>query len=198
MDPSQSLEQDHAKAHTLQRVQHTKPKPERAPDKSRSDRSSSPRHVLPNVARAPQHLTPPRRTEADGKDGENPGVILGEDSEDPEEGGPDEDEEQDAKQHDLPRLRVVRRPKIRPVAPVRRRQEVVLDDDSNKKPQDDLSSEQARVEARHRSWCLSIVVWQSEEHDDSSCPHDDRNGNRDVCDCNAVGKVSTGRDITLG
>ena len=125
-------------------------------------------------------------------------MVFGEDAEDPEEDGPDADEEEHAQQHDLPRLRVVRRPEVGPVAAVGGRQEIVLDDDGHKKPQDDLAPEQAGIKTRHGAGGLAVVVWQTEEHDGAGGPHQHGDGDRDVRDGDAVGKVAAVDHVALG
>ena len=54
-------------------------------------------------------------------------MIFGQDAEEPEERGPDEDEEEDNETNDLPCFCVVGTPEVAPVASVRRAEPVVLD-----------------------------------------------------------------------
>ncbi len=83
MDARQGLEEDHAEADALHGVQHAEPEPQAAADEGAGDGAAGPGDVLPDVGGAPEQLTPSRGAEADGEDGEDPGVVFGEDAEDP-------------------------------------------------------------------------------------------------------------------
>ena len=121
-------------------------------------------------------MAPAGGAEADGKDGKDPGVIFTEDAEDPEEGRPHAAEEEDAEQGDLPWLRDAAGPEIAPVATVRGREPVVLDEDGDEEPEDDFAASEGRVEGWDGSGGLAVIVGKTEEEDETGDPHEDGDG----------------------
>ena len=67
--PRQRLQKDHTEADALDRVQGAEPEPEGPTRQSASEGGTRPRDPLPHARDGPQHLTPARRTEADGEHG---------------------------------------------------------------------------------------------------------------------------------
>ena len=98
VDPGQGLQQDHAEANALKGVQRSEPEPERPSDQGARHGPTRPWHVLPDVGRSPEHLTPSGRAETHGEDGDDPRVVFGQDTKDPEQTGPDDNEEQNDEQ----------------------------------------------------------------------------------------------------
>src|ERR1700722_11630690 len=80
---------------TLNSIENTKPKPKSAPKKSAGDRSTGPWDVVSDCRRGPHHLAPPRRTEADGKDGNKPRMTSRKMPQHPKRCRPQDDEKCD-------------------------------------------------------------------------------------------------------
>ena len=76
VDPRQRLQQYHAEADPLQRIQNAEPKPKTAADEGAGDGAAGPGDVLADVGDAPEHLAPAGGAEADGEDGEDPAVVF--------------------------------------------------------------------------------------------------------------------------
>ena len=96
MEPRECLQENHADADALDGVEDAEPEPEGAAEEGAGDGvAAGPGEPLAHVGDAPEHLAPARGAEADGEDGEDPGVGFGEVGEDGEEEGPDEDEEEE-------------------------------------------------------------------------------------------------------
>jgi len=93
VDARQRLQQDHAEADALHGIEEAEPQPQRAAEQRGRDGPPGPREIQPDGRRAPQHLAPARRAEADGENGQDPRVRLAERREHPQDGGPGEDEE---------------------------------------------------------------------------------------------------------
>ena len=73
-------------------------------------------------------------------------MPAGGDGEAPQREGPDADEEGRDEERDRPRGRVFARPKVFPVAAVRRGEEIVLDEDGDEEPDDDFAADGGAVE----------------------------------------------------
>lgn len=71
---------------------------------------------------------------------------LGELGEEEEKEGPHNYEEEDGEEGDLVDLRRVAAPEVLPVATCGRRKEVILNDDDNKKPNNDVTAHDGLVE----------------------------------------------------
>ena len=134
MEARQGLQQDHAEADPLHRVQDAEPEPQAAARDGGGGRTAGPGQVEADVGGAPEHLGPARGAEAHGEDGQDPRVGGGEEGEDVEEGGPDDDEEEDDEEADGPGGDVLRGPEVEPVAAVGGREPVILDDDHDEEP----------------------------------------------------------------
>ena len=106
VEAGERLEEDHAEADTLKRVQHAEPEPQGAPDEGAAERGHGPGYPLAHARCAEEHLCPARSAEADGEDGEDPAVGAGGDCEAPEGEAPDGDEEGENKEGDGPCGRV--------------------------------------------------------------------------------------------
>lgn len=125
-------------------------------------------------------------------------MVLGEYREDPEEEGPDDAEEKNNKDNDLPCGRVVAAPQESPVPTIRCGEEEVLDDNGDEKPENDLAVSQRSIEGRNLAWCLTIVFWKSKPHQRTNNPKHDRDGERysahlpRVCDWRSFNDASAG------
>lgn len=103
----QGLQQDHTESQTLDCVQNAQPQPDAAGCQGAArEPACDPGEVVADARDAPPDLGPARGPETAGEHGEDPAVLFGEVAEDEEEAGPDETEEDDAKNDDLPGRRV--------------------------------------------------------------------------------------------
>jgi len=110
MHPRQRLQQNHAEAHSLQCIQDTEPQPYTARDECSGCVAASPGEVEAGAGDTPPDLGPAGGSETAGEDGENPGVRFREVAKDEEEEGPDDTEEDDAENTDLPGVSVLGAP----------------------------------------------------------------------------------------
>ena len=134
MEARHRLQQDHAEADALQRVEHAEPEPEGPARERGRDGPARPGHVGADVGGRPEELGPAGRAQAHGEDGQDPRVRGREPGEDVEEQRPDEDEEEDDEEGDGPGGSVRGRPEVEPVAAVGSREPVILDDDDDAEP----------------------------------------------------------------
>ena len=134
VESGQSLEQDHAEADALDGIEHAEPEPQSAAGQGTCEGGASPGNPKPNARGCPENLAPAGGSKADGEHGEDPGVALREGGEAPEEESPEEDEEAEDEEDDRPGWGVVGGPKVAPIAPVRGREKVILNQDSNEEP----------------------------------------------------------------
>ena len=123
-------------------------------------------------------MTPSRCSETNGEDWQDPGVILGQEAENPQERRPNNDEEKDNKQNNLPSFSMFGAPEVSPISSVRRRHPVVLNDDSDEEPHDNFPAEKRGVKRWNVARSLTVVVWQSSPKEEAYRPHEDgyRNG----------------------
>lgn len=200
MEPRQRLQQNHAEPDALHRVQHAKPQPQAPPRDRARHGAAGPGDVGADVGGAPEHLGPAGGAEAHGEDGEHPGVVRGEAGEDVEQGGPDADEEDEHEEDDAPCGHVLRGPEVEPVAAVGRAEPVVLDDDHDEEPEDDLASEEGGVEGGDVAGGLAVVFRQADEEGGADGPHEDGDGDADGDDgCGAGdGGGGAGRGVLGG
>ena len=119
---------------TLHGIQHPQPQPERSPGKSTSHGSTSPGDILAYIGSSPQHLRPAGGSQTHCKNGQDPGVVGGQDGEEVEYAGPDADEEDDDEDDDLPYSGVLAGPEVEPIAAIGGAEPVVLDDDDDEEP----------------------------------------------------------------
>ena len=134
MEARQRLQQNHAEADPLRRVQDAEPEPQTPARDGGGGGPAGPGQVEADVGGAPEHLGPAGRAEAHGEDGQDPRVRGREEGEDVEEGGPDDDEEEEDEEADGPGGDVLGGPEVEPVAAVGRREPVVLDHDHDEEP----------------------------------------------------------------
>ena len=146
MQPRQSLEEDHTEAYTLEGVEYAEPQPQRARNKRGCERRPGPREKDTDVGGGPEDLGPAGCDEADCEERENPGVGLGELGEEKEKECPHDYEEEDGQEGDLVDLRRIAAPEVLPVATCGGGKEVVLNDDDNKKPDNDVTAHDSLVE----------------------------------------------------
>lgn len=90
-------------------------------------------------------------------------MLFAQVTEDEEGDCPDADEEDEDEDDDTPNRCVLRGPEVSPIAAVRRREPVILEDDGDEEPHDDLTAEQGFVEGGDFAGLLAIVVRQAEE-----------------------------------
>jgi hypothetical protein len=102
--PSESLEQDHAEAKTLERVQDTQPQPETAGYKGSACIAAGPREKQAHARNTPPDLSPTGRSEAAGEDWQDPTVGFRKVSEHNKNADPDEAEEKNDEKADVPRF----------------------------------------------------------------------------------------------
>ncbi|KAL8829516.1 MAG: hypothetical protein Q9191_001967 [Dirinaria sp. TL-2023a] len=119
---------------TAQHLRTHKGEDDRSADEGACNGRAGPRHPEAHAGRSPQHLAPTRRTEADGEDGQDPGVAAREDGEAPEKDSPDADKEGGNQERDSPRGRVLAGPEVLPAPAQRRGEEIVLDNYCYEKP----------------------------------------------------------------
>lgn len=86
---------------------------------------------------------------------------------------PHNDQEQHHHPEDRPRGRVIRREEVPPIAPIRRREEEVLDEDRDEEPDHDAALDDGAVEGRDLTGCLAVVVWQAEVDGYTDEPEDE-------------------------
>lgn len=175
----QGGEQHHAETHTLDVVEQAEPQPQAARDDGARDGVADPGDVHAHARNAPQHLGPAGGAEADGEHGEEPGVLVGEAAEGVEDDGPQTQEEEDGEEDDAPPGDELRREEEGPVAAVRCRQPVVLDDDHGEEARDDLAAGQRDVEAGDGVGRLAVEVGEAKVYDDADGPEDDADGDAD-------------------
>lgn len=187
MESRQRLQENHAKADPLQRIQHAEPQPQGAADQGAAYGGKRPGDPLAHAGGAPEHLRPARGAEADGEDGQDPAVAAGGDGEAPEREGPDADEEGGDEQRDGPCGRVLAGPEVFPVAAVGGREEEVLDEDGDEEPEDYFAPDDGTVEGGDAAGGLSVVFRESEEEEDADGPHEEGDGDGDACEGGAVG-----------
>ena len=120
MEARQRLQEDHAEADALNRVQGAEPEPEGPARQGAGEGRARPGDPLPHARDGPEHLAPARRTEADGEHGEDPGMTQRGPREDGQQDGPDAHEEAKDEEDDHPGLRVDGAPEVPPVTAVRR------------------------------------------------------------------------------
>lgn len=107
----QGLQQDHTEAQALDCVENAQPQPDAARRQGATrEPAGDPGHVVPDARDTPPDLGPAGGTETAGEHGQDPAVFLGEVAEDEEEAGPDETEEDNAENDDLPGFCVGRTP----------------------------------------------------------------------------------------
>ena len=106
-------------------------------------------------------------------------MRFGELGEEDEDGSPDDNEETDYEQGDSPSRCVLSGPKIAPVSSVRSREPVVLDDDGDEEPENDLTADNGVVEGWHFTRYLAVVFRKTQEENDADNPHEDTNGEGD-------------------
>ena len=95
---------------------------------------------------------------------------LGEDQQHDE---PDADKENDGQHRDGPRRGVPRAPEVTPAAPVKAREEVVLENNRDEHPEDEFAAEQGFVEVRDFARGLAVVGWEGCEEEGSDCEEED-------------------------
>ena len=172
MYPSQGLQQHHTKPNTLYRVEEAKPEPETAAGERTGDRAARhPRDPVADAGYAPEHLSPARCTEADGEDGQEPGMASTELREEKEERRPDNDEEGQDEEANRPLGCCVGRPEVRPTASVGRAEEVVLQYYHDEEPTHKFPSEKCLVERGNLAWRLVVVRWQRRDEKSSNGEH---------------------------
>ena len=84
------------------------------------------------------------------------------------------------------------RPEVFPIPTVRRGEEVILDEDSDEEPDDDLSADDGAVEGWDAAGRLAVVVREAKEKNDANGPHEERDGDGDACKRGSVGDKSRG------
>lgn len=89
-------------------------------------------------------------------------------------------------------------PEVAPVAAVWCRQPVVLDDDGDEEPDDNLPAEEGDVEGWDLAWGLTVIAWETEEQDEADSPEEacDRRG--DGCGGATGGQEYTVRQSGVG
>ncbi|KUI53016.1 hypothetical protein VP1G_10559 [Cytospora mali] len=131
---------------------------------------SRPGDVPAHAGDTPEHLRPAGGAETDGEDGQEPRVLVGEEREAVQHDGPEHDEEAQGEQEHAPAWDVLRAEEERPVAAVGCGQPVVLDDDGDEEPGDQLSVEQGDVETGDGLGRLAVVGGETEEEDEADGP----------------------------
>lgn len=115
-------------------------------------------------------------------------MFVGEEGEDVEDDGPQANEEAQGEEGGAPVGDVLAAKEELPVTTVGRGEPVVLDDDGDEEPGDELAVHEGDVETRDGLGLLAVVVGQAKEEDNADGPHDD--GDRDADDeCNRDGGV---------
>ncbi|KAL8910882.1 MAG: hypothetical protein Q9172_007772, partial [Xanthocarpia lactea] len=102
--------------------------PKHSARESARDRTPSSRDPSAHSGCAPENLALAGAAEADGGDGDDPAVVMGEAGEGEEDEGPDEEEEGEEQENDGGGGGVVGGPKVLPVAGVGSGEEVILED----------------------------------------------------------------------
>ena len=125
-------------------------------------------------------------------------MLFAQVAEDEEHEGPAADEEDEDEEHDAPRGRVRRVPEVAPVAPVRRRQPVVLEHDGDEEPDDDFAAEEGDVEGWDLAWGLTVIAGETEEQDQADGPEQACDGRGDGCGGGTGGQEYTGRPAGIG
>lgn len=100
MESRQRLQQRHTQPYSLNSVQYSQPQPGEL--RQVGTEVACPRKVVADSRHRPEHLAPPRCTETDGKDGQQPRVDLSVSRQTPQEDRPDADEEDDNQNGDRP------------------------------------------------------------------------------------------------
>ena len=187
------MQEYHPKPDALERIQDPEPEPQTAARDRGAEMAARPGDVDADARDAPEHLGPAGRAEADGEDGQDPGVGLAQAVEDVEDGGPEQREEEEHQAHDGPAGGVLRGPQVQPVAAVGGGEEEILDEDSEEEPQHDFAAEDAAEEVVRVAGGLAVVRGQALVEEDADGPEEDGNAPAD-CDCRGrMGDEERGR-----
>ena len=111
---------------------------------------------------------------------------------------PDEYKKGDDKTSECPSRSMLCRPKIPPVSTIRRREPIILDDDSGEEPKNNFASIDGFVERGDFAGYLSIIFWKPLKQHQSHNPHKycngDGNSSNDMvgyggrCNCSTSGR----------
>jgi len=198
--PCERHEKHHAETDALNVIQQSQPQPKAAGQDGRTDRASRPREIPADTASSPEFLGPARRAKTDGKDGKKPGVRVGEVRESVENNTPEANKEAKGQEEDAPARDPLGREEETPATAIRCRKPVVLNDDHDEEPGDDLATVERDPEAGDLGRRLAVEIRQSHIENSANGPHEDgnRNANDDCLGDGGAGQEDCGRRIRIG